>query len=142
MKRPNIKRMQKHSAKCTPDQVSKRFELTAEKARYVEHPSDIPGVIELQTHFEIRMKRKHGIFAKIKTTLHSYQNMTGGVDYLLILDYDGQAEPFNYWDYLQTIMGRPLRTAEEIKEEAFEKTADAITKEANDRAARIAWMGN
>ena len=142
MKRPNIKRMQKHAAKCTPDQVSKRFQLTAEKARYVEHPSDIPGVIEFRTAFEIKMQRKHGGLPKIKQTLHSYKNMTLGDDYLLILDYDGQAEPFNYWDYLQTIMGRPLRTADEIKEEAFVKTADAITKEANDRAARILWMGN
>lgn len=87
MKRPNIKRMQKHAARSASDRTRRTFELTPD----VSDVARLPGFNEWLEHFEKKMRAKHGHEPKIDISY--FQNSpysTLGRDVTVALKYVGE----------------------------------------------------
>lgn len=83
MKRPNIRRMQRHRARSVPDKVSQTFQH--DLSVYMD---EHPGVRKFIKDFVKDMKLKHGHEPHIKIT--SFLNWIDGDTFTIELQYDGE----------------------------------------------------
>lgn len=83
MKRPNIRRMQRHRARSVPDRVSQTF--NHDLSVYMD---EHPGVRKFINDFVKDMKLKHGHEPHIKIT--SFLNWIDGDTFTIELQYDGE----------------------------------------------------
>jgi hypothetical protein len=110
MKRPNIKRMQKHAARSAPDRVRRTFELTPDVSNLIE----VPGFQEWVETFMKKMRVKHGHEPKIDISTFMNENFsTIGRDIVVALKYQGplQTERRGYIKTQKEINAAEIRRA-------------------------------